>query len=58
VVALEQDEMREVRLAIELRKRTSGVGSREHETCKRVLGKLDDAERRRDEPQVLNTVRR
>lgn len=45
MVMLEADEVQEVRTALELRKRTSGVGTGPHETCKRVLQKLAESER-------------
>lgn len=49
MVMLEHEELVEVRKSLELRKRTSGVGTKEHEVCKRVLVKLDESERRADE---------
>ncbi|MGA9669964.1 MAG: hypothetical protein WBQ94_12190 [Terracidiphilus sp.] len=45
-MVIEGEELKTVRDALELRKRTSGVGTDEHERCKRVLAKLGDAEAR------------
>ena len=48
-------EIATVRNALELRERTSGVGTAEHERCKEVLRKLDEAEQQsKSEPTKDN----
>lgn len=51
MLLLEGEEITTVRDALELRKRTSGVGTEEHERCRRVLHKLEEKSRRADQPE-------
>ena len=43
MVELELDEKEVVRIALEQRKRSSGVGTMDYDRCKRVLIKLEQA---------------
>ena len=45
-VVIEQEELATVVNALELRKRSSGVGTAEHNRCERVLNKLRESEKR------------